>query len=94
MDEEPEIRVVAAAFADVRSAAAAEAELRNRLDVEAPDIGIAEAGGDRGRAGLRGLLIGRFRRHRRDVVDAVVERHHGEVVEDLPEARVFPRQQP
>jgi hypothetical protein len=94
MDDEPEIRVVAAAFVDVRSAAAAEAELRDRLDVGAPDIDIAEAGGDRGRTGLRGLLIGRFRSHRRDVVEAVVERHQGEVVEDLPEARVFPRQRP
>lgn len=44
MDDKSEIRVVAAAFADVRGAAAAEVELRDRLDVEGPDIGIAEAG--------------------------------------------------
>ena len=88
MNDQPEMRVVAAAFPAFGDAAAAESELRAQLDVEDADISVAAAGGDRGRRGLRALLAGRFRGHRRQIVDDVVRRHRGIVVEDLPEVRV------
>ena len=94
MDDLSEMRVVAAAFSDRQAAAAAEEELRQRLDVEGPDIEVAPAGGDTARRGLRALLAGRFRWGRKDVVDEVVKRHAGEVLEDHPEARVRRSGQP
>lgn len=90
MDEESKIHIVAAAFPDVEEAAAAESELRQQLDVEGPDIKVAPAGGDPGRTGLRGLLAGRFRLHRRQVVEDVVKRHRGEVIDDRPEDQIRP----
>lgn len=88
MDDRGEIRVIAAAFPELHDATAAESELRAQLDVETRDVSVAEAGGERSRSGLRALLAGRFRSHRRAVVDDVVSRHHGEVVADVPEHRV------
>jgi hypothetical protein len=90
MDEKFKMHIVAAAFPDVEEAAAAESELRQQLDVEGPDITVAPAGGDPGRSGLRGLLAGRFRVHRRHVVEDVVKRHRGEVVDDRPEDQIRP----
>jgi hypothetical protein len=84
------MHVVAAAFPDVEEAAAAESELRQQLDVEGRDIKVAPAGGDPGRSGLRGLLAGRFRLHRRELVEEVVQRHCGEVVDDRPEDQIRP----
>ena len=88
MDDPGEMRVVAAAFSDRHAAAAAEEELRERLDVEGPDIEVAPAGGDTARRGLRALLAGRFRWGRKAIVDEVVKRHAGEVLEEHPETRV------
>lgn len=88
MDDQPEMRVVAAAFPELGDATAAEKDLRAQLDVEKRDRTVAAAGGDRGRAGLRAILAGRFRAHRRDLVEEVVRRHRGQVVEDLAEVHV------
>ena len=90
-EDMPEIRVIAVAFPNLDDAAAAESELRQRLDVEGPDVAVAEAGGERSRRGLRAVLAGRFRAHRRHVVDDVVKRHRGEVVAEVPERWVIPR---
>ena len=90
MDDPGEMRVVAAAFSDAPAADAAEEELRQRLDVEGPDIEVAPAGGDTGRRGLRALLAGRFRSSKKDVVEEVVKSHAGEVIQDVPEERLRP----
>jgi len=88
MDDPDEMRVVAAGFAEPQAAAAAEEELRQRLDLERGDVEVAPAGGDSARRGLGALLAGRFRWGRKDVVDEVVKRHAGEVLEEHPENRV------
>jgi len=88
MDDPDEMRVVAAGFSEPQAAAAAEAELRQRLDLEGGDIQVAPAGGESARRGLRALLAGRFRWGRKDVVDEVVKRYAGEVLEEHPETRV------
>lgn len=89
-DETSELRFVAAAFADREEAAAAERELRGELDVGPADIATGEVGGDPSKAGMRGLLAGRFRAHRRTVVERVVDRHRGKIVADIPESRATP----
>jgi hypothetical protein len=91
MDTLPEMRVVAAAFRDESAALAAVAELRSSLDLGPADIGLAPVGGDPACAGLRALVAGRFRQHRRELVDAIIRRYRGEVINDLPEERVRPR---
>jgi hypothetical protein len=90
MDDLPEMRVVAAVFPEPSEAEAALAELRRALDVGPSDVAVASVGGDPARAGRRALLAGRFREHRRQLVDAVVRQYRGEVIEDLPERRVRP----
>ena len=90
--EQPGMRVVAAAFPDTDVATAAAAELRSQLDVGPSDIALAPAGGDPQRSGLRALLIGRFRQHRTELVQSVVRRYRGRVIDDLPEERVRRRQ--
>ena len=88
MDEPGEMRVVAAAFPDFREATSAASELLDRLDLAGADMAIAPAGGDPARTGFRAFLAGRFRRRVRPLVDEVIRRHDGRVVEDLPEAKV------
>lgn len=86
MEDGPsELRIVAAAFADRDEAAAAERELRGQLDVGPADISTSEIGGDPPKRGLRGVLAGRFRAHRRGDVLRVVEDHGGQIVADVPE---------
>ena len=82
------MRVVAVAFPETSEAEAAEAELRSHLDVGQSDIAVGQVGGDPSRQGFRALLAGRFREHRRQLVEAIVRRYRGRVVEDLPEERV------
>ena len=88
MDDPGEMHVVAVAFPDLPEATRAASELLERLDVTGEDISIAPAGGDPARRGARAFLAGRFRRHRRRVVDEVTRRYKGQIVEDVPEARV------
>jgi hypothetical protein len=55
-----------------------------------PDIAVAPADGDTARRGLKAVLAGRFRWARKAVVDEVVKRHAGEVIEDFAESHVRP----
>ena len=88
MNKLPGMRVVAAAFLAPSDAVAAEAELRSQLDVGPSDIELGRVGGDPGREGFPALLVGRFREHRTQLVESIVRRYRGRVVEDLPEERV------
>jgi hypothetical protein len=36
-------------------------------------------------------MVGRFRQHRKDVVDSAVRRHRGRIVDDLSESRLQSR---
>jgi hypothetical protein len=85
---------MAAAFAEPAEAEAAEAELRASLDVGPADIALAPVGGDPARSGLRALLAGRFRQHRTHLVESIVRRNRGRVLEDVSEARVRPMSWP
>ena len=82
------MHVVAAAFPEPEAAQAAVDELRAQLDLEPSDIAVAPAGGDPSRNGFRALMVGRFRQHRRQLVEAVVRTHRGLVLDDLPERRL------
>ena len=89
-NEDSELRVVAAFFADPAEAQAAETDLRGQLDVEPADISVQPVGGDPSRRGLATLLAGRFRAHRKPIVQRVIEAHRGEIAVDVAEARVRP----
>ena len=81
------MHVLAAAFPDEDAATAAEADLRQGLDVSDADISLAPASREVMRSGRRVVLAGRFREHRRPEIERIIEAHGGTIVDDLPEDR-------
>lgn len=76
------MHVLAGSFAEPDQARAAMADLRQELDLGAEDVDVASLGGsDPGQA----VLAARVREHRLDKAQAVVQRHGGRIVTDVPE---------
>lgn len=82
--DDSERRVIGAAFRDRAAADAAKHELHDRLDVGEDDLELGDAGGDTSARGFRAFLGARLRRG--PEAEAIVRRHHGEVVANVPES--------
>lgn len=82
MNHQSPMHVLAGSFPGPEQARAAMADLRDQLDLAEDDVDVASLGGsDPGRA----VLAARVREHRLDVAQAVVRRHGGRIVTDVPE---------
>ena len=76
------MHVLAGSFDEPGQARAAMADLREELDLGEGDVDVASLGGsDPGQA----VLAARVREHRLDTAQAVVQRHGGRIVTDVPE---------
>lgn len=82
MNHEARIHVLAGSFAEPEQARAAMADLRDELGLAEADVDVASLGGSEpGRA----VLAARIREHRLHLAQAVVRRHGGRIVTDVPE---------
>ena len=79
---QPPMHVVAGSFAEPEQARAAMADLRDALDLGAGDVDVASLGGSEPGTSV---LAARIREHRLDEAQAVVRRHGGRIVADVPE---------
>lgn len=77
-----QMHVLAGSFAEPEQARAAMADLRDELELGDDDVDVASLGGsDPGHA----VLAARVREHRLEAAQAVVRRHGGRIVTDVPE---------
>lgn len=76
------MHVLASSFAEPEHARAAMEDLRDELKLAEGDVDVASLGGsDPGRA----VLAARVREHRLEDAQAVLRRHGGRIVTDVPE---------